>query len=233
MRKPPAGVRWSPGVSPRNRVDRSLRSAPFKRFRSIQRLGSGRSGHASVEHVRHQLYVARDARTGANALIKVLTKPGLVYEHNLTNEIAALSAINLGEASIRVVPSLPISSTGSGCSLTQRRRGLSPRSVTPQAPSVTPCGACTSDKRHTASTRRLPSEMLEAAAFVSRDWRTLTNRRSTLPRIFRGSPSSADAAPRLTASVRVSATASKVLGFGRSRRAESPVRISDRNLVSG
>ena len=53
-----------------------------------------RSGHASVEHVRHQLYVGRDTRTRANALIKVLTKPGLVYEHNLTNEIATLSTIN-------------------------------------------------------------------------------------------------------------------------------------------
>ena len=78
----------------RNRLDRYLQSAPFKRFGSIQRLGPDRSGHASVEHVRHQLYVGRDTRTRANALIKVLTKPGLVYEHNLTNEIATLSTIN-------------------------------------------------------------------------------------------------------------------------------------------
>jgi hypothetical protein len=78
----------------RNRLDRYLQSAPFKRFSSIQRLEQNRSGHASVEHVRHQLYVGRDARTRANALIKVLTKPGLVYEHNLTNEIATLSTIN-------------------------------------------------------------------------------------------------------------------------------------------
>jgi serine/threonine protein kinase len=76
------------------RLDRHLQTAPFKRFGSIQRLGPERSGHASVEHVRHQLYVARDERTRANALIKVLTKPGLVYEHNLTNEIATLSTIN-------------------------------------------------------------------------------------------------------------------------------------------
>jgi serine/threonine protein kinase len=78
----------------RNRLDRHLQTAPFKRFGSIQRLGPERSGHASVEHVRHQLYVGRDTRTRANALIKVLTKPGLVYEHNLTNEIATLSTIN-------------------------------------------------------------------------------------------------------------------------------------------
>jgi serine/threonine protein kinase len=81
-------------VAPRNQLDSYLQSAPFKRFGSIQRLGPDRSGHASVEHVRHQLYVGRDARTRANALIKVLTKPGLVYEHNLSNEIATLSTIN-------------------------------------------------------------------------------------------------------------------------------------------
>ena len=75
-------------------LDRQLQSAPFKRFGTIQRLGQDRSGHASLEHVRHQLYVGRDTRTRANALIKVLNKPGLVYEHNLTNEIATLSAIN-------------------------------------------------------------------------------------------------------------------------------------------
>jgi serine/threonine protein kinase len=81
-------------VAPGNRFDRHLQSAPFKRFGSIQRLGPDRSGHASVEHVRHQLYVGRDKRTRANALIKVLTKPGLIYEHNLTNEIATLTTIN-------------------------------------------------------------------------------------------------------------------------------------------
>jgi serine/threonine protein kinase len=78
----------------RNRLDRHLRTAPFKRFGNLQRLGPDRSGHASVEYVRHQLYVGRDSQTHANALIKVLTKPGLVYEHNLTNEIATLSTIN-------------------------------------------------------------------------------------------------------------------------------------------
>lgn len=81
-------------MAPRKRLDRYLQSAPFKRFSSIQRLGPDRSGHASVEHARHQLYVGRDARTRADALIKVLTKPGLVYEHNLANEIALLSTIN-------------------------------------------------------------------------------------------------------------------------------------------
>ena len=81
-------------VASPDRLDRQLQSPPFKRFGSIQRLEQHRSGHASVEHVRHQLYVGRDTATRANALIKVLTKPGLVYEHNLANEIAALSTIN-------------------------------------------------------------------------------------------------------------------------------------------
>ena len=81
-------------MAPRNRLDESLKSAPFRRFGSIQRLGPDRSGHTSIEHARHQLYVGRDTRTRANALIKVLNKPGLVYEHNLTNEIATLSTIN-------------------------------------------------------------------------------------------------------------------------------------------
>src|SRR5687768_10824652 len=77
-----------------NRLDHELMSARFTRVGSIQRLGPDRSGHASIEHVRHQLFVGRDVRTRANALIKVLTKPGLVYEHNLTNEIATLATIN-------------------------------------------------------------------------------------------------------------------------------------------
>ena len=77
-----------------DRIDHDLTSAPFKRFGSIQRLRPDRSGHASIEHVRHQLFVGREVRTGADALIKVLTKPGLVYEHNLTNEIATLATIN-------------------------------------------------------------------------------------------------------------------------------------------
>ncbi len=81
-------------MASRNPLDRYLQSAPFTRFGSIQRLGPDRSGHASVEHVRHQLFVGRDRRTRANALIKLLTKPGLVYERNLTNEIATLSTIN-------------------------------------------------------------------------------------------------------------------------------------------
>jgi serine/threonine protein kinase len=81
-------------VANRDPLDPPLQSGRFKRLKNIQRLGQDRSGHASVEHVRHQLYVGRDEDTEANALIKVSTKPGLVYQHNLTNEIATLSTIN-------------------------------------------------------------------------------------------------------------------------------------------
>src|SRR4029434_6317908 len=62
--------------------------------RSINRLSTARSGRASWEHARHQLYVAHDKRTRARVLIKVTSKPGLVYERDLTNEIASLSTIN-------------------------------------------------------------------------------------------------------------------------------------------
>jgi serine/threonine protein kinase len=75
-------------------ADIDCTSPPFDRFAGIHRLAARRSGHASAEHARHQLYVARDKRTRANVLIKVTSKPGLVYERDLTNELATLSTIN-------------------------------------------------------------------------------------------------------------------------------------------
>lgn len=69
-------------------------SPPFDRLTTIHRLATTRSGHRSVEHVRHHLYVGRDKRTQANLLIKLSSKPGLVYQQNLTNEIATLSTVN-------------------------------------------------------------------------------------------------------------------------------------------
>jgi serine/threonine protein kinase len=90
----PLGLEMPDAVADSDRVERELQSGPFKRFTGIQRLGPDRSGHASVEHVRHQLYVARHEETRANALIKVTSKPGLVYQQNLTNEIATLSTVN-------------------------------------------------------------------------------------------------------------------------------------------
>ncbi len=73
-------------------IDRA--AAPFDRFTTIHRLGPDRRGHASAEHARHQLYVGRDRQTRLNLLVKQATRPGNVYQHDLTNEIATLSTIN-------------------------------------------------------------------------------------------------------------------------------------------
>lgn len=81
-------------VATRASLPRDLDSPRLKRLVDIRRLSSDRSGHASPEHVRHQLYVARDRETRADALLKVTTRPGLVYEQTLANEIATLSTIN-------------------------------------------------------------------------------------------------------------------------------------------
>jgi serine/threonine protein kinase len=75
-------------------IDIDSKWPPFDRFSGIHRLAAARSGHVSAEHARHQLYVARDRSTRTNVLIKVTTKSGVVYEHDLTNEIASLSTIN-------------------------------------------------------------------------------------------------------------------------------------------
>jgi len=70
------------------------KSPPFDQFRGIHRLAAARRGHASAAHARHQLYAARDKRSQANVLIKVTSRPGRVYEHDLVNEIASLTTIN-------------------------------------------------------------------------------------------------------------------------------------------
>jgi serine/threonine protein kinase len=75
-------------------IDIDTTSPPFDQLRSIHRLAPARSGHASAEHARHQLYVARDKRSRTNVLIKISSKPGLVYEQELDNEIASLTTIN-------------------------------------------------------------------------------------------------------------------------------------------
>lgn len=78
---------------PRDSSTTDLASPQLKRLRNVRRLSSDRSGHAS-EYVRHQLYAARDKETRSDVLLKVTTKPGVVYEQNLANEIATLTAIN-------------------------------------------------------------------------------------------------------------------------------------------
>jgi serine/threonine protein kinase len=81
-------------VAVRDVLSAELQSPQLKRLRNVQRLGSDRSGHASVEHVRHQLYVAQDLETNSRVLLKVTTRPGIVYEQNLVNEAGVLSTIN-------------------------------------------------------------------------------------------------------------------------------------------
>jgi serine/threonine protein kinase len=83
-----------------------LQSPQLKRLRNVQRLGTDRSGHASVDHVRHQLYVGRDLQTNGRALLKVTTRPGLVYEQNLVNEAAVLTTINTELPAVRYFPLL-------------------------------------------------------------------------------------------------------------------------------
>ena len=85
-------------------IDRE--SPPFDQLRGIHRLAPERSGHASVEHVRHQLYVARDRQSRTDVLIKTTTKPGLIYQQNLLNEIASLSTINQALPDSRYFPFL-------------------------------------------------------------------------------------------------------------------------------
>jgi len=69
-------------------------SPPLDQFSSVQWLASDRRGHSSTWHARHHLYVGRHRQRRVNLLVKVTAKPGLVYEQNLDNEIAALTTIN-------------------------------------------------------------------------------------------------------------------------------------------
>jgi serine/threonine protein kinase len=81
-------------MEPLHPLPPGLGSSRVGRLGNVRRLSPDRSGHASTEHVRHQLYVGRDKETRADVLLKVMTRPGLVYEQNLANEIATLTAIN-------------------------------------------------------------------------------------------------------------------------------------------
>jgi serine/threonine protein kinase len=67
---------------------------PFDQVAGIHRLAPARSGRASWDHARHQLYAARHNASRANVLIKLTSKPGVVYEKDLANEIASLESIN-------------------------------------------------------------------------------------------------------------------------------------------
>lgn len=73
-------------------IDR--KAPPFDKYKGIRWLASDRSGRHSHEHGRHQLYVGTGKDNPVHVLIKVTSKPGLVYERNLGNEIATLETIN-------------------------------------------------------------------------------------------------------------------------------------------
>ena len=82
------------------------KSPPFDLLGGVHRLAAARRGHASEEHARHQLYVARDKRSHANVLIKMTSKPGVVYEHDLVNEIDTLTTIHRELPASRYFPVL-------------------------------------------------------------------------------------------------------------------------------
>ena len=88
-----------------DRLDIVTRLPPFDRFEGIRRLAEDRSGRGSAGHARHDLYAGRDSRTAANVLIKVTSKPGLVYQRNLANEIDSLTTIN---RELAVSPYFPV-----------------------------------------------------------------------------------------------------------------------------
>lgn len=77
-----------------DRFDLDGKSPPFDQFKGIRRLAASRRGRESVEYARHLLYAGQDKRDSAPVLIKVTARPGLVYQRNLTNEIASLTTIN-------------------------------------------------------------------------------------------------------------------------------------------
>jgi len=81
-------------MSNSDRLGIDSHSPPLDQFDGIRLLAGNRSGRDSAQHARHLLYTGRDRRTATNVLIKVTSKPGLVYEHNLANEIACLTTIN-------------------------------------------------------------------------------------------------------------------------------------------
>jgi serine/threonine protein kinase len=75
-------------------IDFDSKSPPFDQIKGIHRLDQDRRGHVSVDTARHHLYVGNDKRSNTSVLIKLTSRPGLVYQDNLKNEIASLSTIN-------------------------------------------------------------------------------------------------------------------------------------------
>jgi serine/threonine protein kinase len=69
-------------------------SPPFDRYKGLRWLSAERSGHEPNDTSRHHLFTARERHNPVNVLIKVTSKPGLVYERNLDNEWRSLSLLN-------------------------------------------------------------------------------------------------------------------------------------------
>lgn len=80
------------GTSPPLPFDTS--AAPFHRYRQFAWLDADRSGREPESRTRHQLFVARERHNPVNVLIKVTSKPGLIYETDLDNERHSLTTIN-------------------------------------------------------------------------------------------------------------------------------------------
>ncbi len=88
----------------RDLADIDSTSPPFDQLTSVRRLAAERAGRDSFEYARHQLYVGRDKQSRAQVLVKLSSKPGIVYQSNLTNEIASLTTINRELPSSRYFP---------------------------------------------------------------------------------------------------------------------------------
>jgi eukaryotic-like serine/threonine-protein kinase len=85
-------------------VEIDAKSPPFDRYKGLQPLAGARNGDRSSEYARHQLYVARDPQTSARVLIKLASRPGLIYQRDLVNEIASLTTIKHGLPHSRYFP---------------------------------------------------------------------------------------------------------------------------------
>jgi serine/threonine protein kinase len=81
-------------VSARDPLAIDRRSPPFDQYAGIRWLSPARSGHDAHDHVRHHLFAAQGRKNPVNVLIKVTSKPGVVYEQSLANEIDVLTTIN-------------------------------------------------------------------------------------------------------------------------------------------
>jgi serine/threonine protein kinase len=75
-------------------IDFDPNSAPFNQFKDLTLLAKNRRGQVSFETARHHLYVGSDKKSHASVLIKITSRPGLIYQDNLENEIASLLKIN-------------------------------------------------------------------------------------------------------------------------------------------